>query len=328
MLNAYLNFHFDDRLEVRFGRYFTPLGYDQYAISNYWMPTPERSLFTTNVGLSRQIGLMAWGYLFDTRLDYAVGLFNGSRNSFDSLNNAKDVVGFLNARPFQDSESLGFLRFLNVGTSVAFGPQDQPPVPASFRVGAGSPDANIPGTATTPFLILNPNVIERGDRLLGSVHAAYYFKGLSLLGEWQYGYNGYATPDHRSPVSVPLSGFYVTGAYFLTGEHIERRTRVHPLRPLLPTRKGEIRGLGAWEAVARVSELRLGENVFSAGFADPNLWSNSAVTTELGLNWYWNEYFKMYIFWMHADFGQPVEYRVGGFQRAADMFWLRCQLYF
>ena len=67
LLNAYLNFHFDDRFQIRFGRYFTPMNYDQYAISNYWMPTPERSLFTTNVGLSRQIGLMAWGYLLDNR---------------------------------------------------------------------------------------------------------------------------------------------------------------------------------------------------------------------------------------------------------------------
>ena len=107
-----------------------------------------------------------------------------------------------------------------------------------------------------------------------------------------------------------------------------RRSRVKPLRPLFPTRKGGPRGLGAWEAVARVSELRLGESIFTGGFADPDLWSRSATTTEVGLNWYWNEYFKMYIFWLHADFGEPVHYRVGGFQRTADMFWLRCQLYF
>ena len=61
LLNAYINFHFDDRFQLRFGRFFTPLTYDQYAISNYWLPTPERSLFTTNVGLNRQIGLMALG---------------------------------------------------------------------------------------------------------------------------------------------------------------------------------------------------------------------------------------------------------------------------
>ena len=73
ILNAYINLHFDDRFELRIGRFFTPFTYDQYAISNYWLPTPERSLFTTNVGLNRQFGLMGWGYLFDKRLDYAAG---------------------------------------------------------------------------------------------------------------------------------------------------------------------------------------------------------------------------------------------------------------
>jgi phosphate-selective porin OprO/OprP len=97
-------------------------------------------------------------------------------------------------------------------------------------------------------------------------------------------------------------------------------------RPLIPTQKGQVRGLGAWEAVARVSELRVGEKVFTAGFADPNLWSNSAVTTELGMNWYWNEHLKIYIFWLHGGFGDPVVFRPGSFQKSADMFWLRCQL--
>ena len=87
-------------------------------------------------------------------------------------------------------------------------------------------------------------------------------------------------------------------------------------------------GPGAWEVVGRVSELRLGEKIFTSGFADPNLWSNQAITTELGLNWYWNEYVKIYMFWLHGDFGDPVQYRPGGLQKTADMFWLRFQLYF
>ena len=103
VLNAFLNFHFDDRFEFRIGRFFTPLFYEQYAVSNYWLPTPERSVFTTNLSLNRQFGAMAWGYLFDKRLDYAAGVFNGSRNSFEPLNNGVDFVGYLNARPFQES---------------------------------------------------------------------------------------------------------------------------------------------------------------------------------------------------------------------------------
>jgi phosphate-selective porin OprO and OprP len=328
ILNAFINLHFDDRFQLRFGRYFTPLNYDQYAISNYWMPTPERSLFTTNVGLNRQIGIMGWGYLFDKRLDYAAGVFNGSRNSFESLTNGVDFVGYINGRPFQQSETLPFAKFLNVGSSVAFGYQDQPAVPQSFRIGAASPNSDVPGMGTTPFLILNPGTIERGDRLVGSVHAAYFYKSLSLIGEWQYGYGNYASFAHPSSVQVPYSGFYVVGGYFLTGEQVERRSKVSPLRPLVPTRKGDPIGPGAWEVVARVSELSLGEKIFSAGFADPNLWSNQAITTEIGLNWYWNEYVKMYMFWLHGDFADPVQFRPGGFQKTADMFWLRFQLYF
>jgi phosphate-selective porin OprO and OprP len=328
ILNAFINLHFDDRFQIRFGRYFTPFTYDQYAISNYWLPTPERSLFTTNVGLGRQIGLMGWGYLFDKRLDYAAGIFNGSRNSFESLANSMDFVTFLNARPFQESESLEFAKALNLGTSFAFGHQDQAPVPVAFRIGAGGTNADVPGFGVTPFLILNPDVIERGNRLLGSVHAAYFYKSLSLIGEWQYGYGSYATVSNHSSVQVPFSGFYVVGGYFLTGEEVERRSRVTPLRPFIPTKKGDPIGPGAWELVSRVSELSLGEKIFTSGFANPNLWSNQAITTEVGLNWYWNEYIKMYMFWLHGNFADPVQFRPGGLQKTADMFWLRFQLYF
>ena len=328
VLNAYLNFHFDDRLEFRIGRFFTPFTFDQYAVSNYWLITPERSLFTTNLSPNRQIGSMAWGYLWDKRLEYAAGVFNGSRNSFESLDNSLDFVGFLNTRPFQESELLPFARFLNLGSSVAYGTQDQAPVPMTFRVGGGSPDANIPGIATVPFLILNPGVTERGNRLLGSVHGAYFYNSLSVIGEWQYGYGGYASPARPRSTRVPFAGYFVSAGYFLTGEHVERRTRLKPLYPLLPVNKEDERGMGALEAAGRVSRLRLGSEVFEGGLADPNLWSSSATTTELGLNWYWNEYIKWYMFWLHADFGSPVQFRPGDRQKTADMLWLRAQLYF
>lgn len=327
ILNAYLNFHFTDNLQLRIGRFFTPFNYDQYAVSNYWLLTPERSLFTTNLSLNRQIGAMAWGFLLDDKLDYAVGAFNGSRNSFESLNNGVDGVAYLNLRPFQESQRYPWARFLNVGTSISYGQQGQQPVPATFRIGAGSPDANIPSTATTPFLILNPGVTEDGERLLGTVHMAYFYNSLSFMSEWQYGHGGYALNSAPS-VNVPFSGYYVSGGYFLTGEHIQRRTRLKPLRPLLPTNKGQTRGLGAWEVATRVSQLKIGQEIFNAGLADPGAWSNSATTTEVGMNWYWNEYLKFYAFWLHGEFGDPVQFKPGEFHGSVDMCWLRCQLYF
>jgi phosphate-selective porin OprO/OprP len=328
VLNALLNFHFDDRLQFQLGRFFTPMLYDQYAISNYWMPTPERSLFTTNLSLNRQFGAKAWGYLFDQRLDYAAGAFNGGRNSFENPSGAMDFVGFLNARPFQLSDTFPRLKFLNLGGSVAVGHQNQAPSPVAFRLGAGSPDTNIPGQATVPFLVLDRGVLERGERLIGSAHAAYFYKGLSLLGEWQFGFGDYATPTQLTSTRVPFGGFYVSSGYFLTGEEIQRRSRLYPLRPLLPTSKTQKRGIGAWEVVGRFSELTLGDEVFTAGFADRAAWSNSASTTEVGLNWYWNEYIKWYAFWLHGKFGDPVLGADGQYHDDVNMLWLRCQLYF
>jgi phosphate-selective porin OprO and OprP len=121
LLNSYVDLHLDDRLHVRFGRYFTPPFYEQYAISNYWLQTPERSPFTTNLSLNRQFGLTAWGYLLDKQLDYAAGVFNGSRNSFERVGGGMDFVGYLNTRPFQESDFAPLARFLNLGASVAFG---------------------------------------------------------------------------------------------------------------------------------------------------------------------------------------------------------------
>lgn len=329
ILETFLNFHPTDAFQVRFGRYFTPLGYDQFAVRNLWLPTPERSLFTTNLAPNRQVGLMAWGYLFDKRLDYATGVFTGPRNSFEDVNNHKDFQAYLNARPFQQSQSLAFLKDLNIGSSVAYGIQDQGAVPLTFRVGGVAPtNASQADAPTAPFLQFNPDTLEQGPRLLGSVHAAYFLRGLSLISEWNYGYGTYASPSAGTRGQVPFGGYYVTGAYFLTGETIDRRAMVVPLRPLLPTRPGQRQGIGAWEAVGRVSELHFGQEVFDLGLADPQRWSSGATTTELGLNWYWNEHFKVYMFWLHGAFDDPVLYSRGDRRDAVDMFWMRFQLYY
>ena len=84
--------------------------------------------------------------------------------------------------------------------------------------------------------------------------------------------------------------------------------------------RGQIRsGPGAWELTYRYSYVNLNDNMVLGG-----IYSEHTV----GLNWYWNEYIKVYMFWLHGNFADPVQYRPGDLQRSADMFWLRFQLYF
>ena len=129
-----------------------------------------------------------------------------------------------------------------------------------------------------------------------------------------------------SPVHVPIRGWFVQGAYLLTGETIRDRTNVQPLRPF-DLREGRL-GPGAWEVTARYSQLDLDDRVFTAGLADPHLWTNHAKMVDVGLNWYLNQFVKVYFDWEHAFFGSPVLSTNGAFRRSSDLFWVRTQVLF
>lgn len=132
-------------------------------------------------------------------------------------------------------------------------------------------------------------------------------------------------PGHSQ---LPVTGYHVTAGYFLTGETVERRAAVQPLRPIDPTR--HLWGPGAVEVFARYSQLDLGDAVFRDQLADPRNWSANAYMTDVGFNWYLNQYVKLYVDWQHATFGRPILLNLnsGLFGRNNDLFWVRCQVYF
>jgi phosphate-selective porin OprO/OprP len=97
-----------------------------------------------------------------------------------------------------------------------------------------------PALATGPeFLEWNNNVRESGWRAFWDLHMAYFYRHLSLLGEWQSGFQDYAlasTPANR--IHVPVGGFYVQSGYFLTGETVTSRGPIRPIRDF-DIRKGK-----------------------------------------------------------------------------------------
>jgi phosphate-selective porin OprO/OprP len=323
VLDLFANIHYDDRLQLKIGRFFVPFTYELYAVPIQALITPERSLFFNNFGLNRDPGVMAWGTVARKRVDYAVGIFNGPRNAFLDTNDAKDVVAYLNARPF-GAAGIPALEYLNIGGSVDFGNQLNAPSPATLRTLVPAP-----GNATVgvPFLAWNPDVREAGDRALWSLHVAYYYRHLSFIGEWESGFQDYAhagTPTNR--IHLPIQSGYVEAGDFLTGETVASRGLVKPLRDfdLRPGRRGP----GAWEAVVRYNVLDLGDRVFTAGLADPNLWTDRLATVDVGFNWYWTQFVKLSLFWEHAEFSDPVLYRPGARQRTSDLFLVRFQIRF
>jgi phosphate-selective porin OprO/OprP len=327
ILDAWVNFRYDERFQLRVGRFMSPFNYEQYLIRNMWLITPERSLFTSNLGLNRMIGATLWGELADDRVNYALGLFNGPRNSFEDFNESKDVMAFLNLRPWGNRDGSA-LQNLDLGGSFVYGAQDNPLVPRSFRTASNASNAGTADLVAAPFFIFNPDVVERGQRAFWSGHLAYFRGPLSLVADYNGAILRYAASRSAAEsVVIPTHGYAVSLGYFLTGEQVKRREAVAPLRPF-DLRPGK-RGPGAVELVARFTALDFDRDILGNGLSDPTLWSNRAWSTNVGFNWYLNRYLKVYLDWQHSEFGDPVYYAPPDRKQIAnELFWFRLQLFY
>ena len=325
MLDVFINAHYDDRVQLKAGRFKTPFTYEFYTEPIQGLIQPERSLFFNNFALNRSIGGQIWGRLFNTTapLDYAVGIFNGARNSYLDTNDAKNILAYVNWRPFATFVDTPLENFV-FGGSVMAGNSNSTPVPSTLRTIVPTTGNSIVGV---PFLSFNQNVRETGPRAFWDLHAAWYYKQLSLIAEWQSGYNDYAlTTNLAAHDRIGVESYYVQAGYFITGETVSGRNVVKPLKDF-DIRKGRV-GPGAIELAGRFNSLNLTRNVFTSGLADGNLWTSNLYTTDIGFNWYLNQYVKLIFDWEHAVFGNNVQYNATAQQKTSDLFLFRFQLYF
>lgn len=350
ILDSWADFNFwpryKEQLQIRAGRMKTPYTYEYIKISESDLIAPERSLFVGNFAGNRQDGIMAHGQLFERTMEYFLGVFNGPRRSFNDYNNSKDIYTFLNFKPFLHA-GFDWLEQLNVGGSFNAGNEHNPLQPSILTTANDqSTSASVENVSPT-FLEFNSNAIENGMRMQWSGDLAYYYKSLTLVGGYQGGFQQYSVVS--TPVSsnklfqngstafvgfgssirttVPLEGWNVAVTYFVTGEEITRR--VYLLQPKRPFGfyNGQLNP-GAIELYARFSDLQVGSQIFSGGLADRHLWSNRANATDIGVNWYLNNYVRMYLDWQHAMFGSPVFLGINHFTQHENLYWLRTQIFF
>jgi phosphate-selective porin OprO/OprP len=325
VLDANVNFANSKQFQLRIGRALVPYSYAWYDHLEQYYVTPERGLFALNFGLARQAGIFVHGELFQDQLQYALGGTSGQLSGLADNNTTRDAVGYVNARPFLHSEYLPPLRNLNVGGSLAVGRQvfDSSPLPLRTSIQTSEND-EAAQAASSIFLEYNPGVVAKGERLQGALHTALYTGPFSIEAEWYAARFEAASSSGQPAVGIPIFGYDVTFAAFLTGEIVENRTSIVPLRPLPDG------GYGALEVFARYSLLQLGGEVFSAGLADPNDWTRSAAITDIGFNWYLTRLVRMTFDWQHSMYDSPVLLNEAKDLRSTrnDLFWTRCQLYF
>ncbi len=223
----------------------------------------------------------------------------------------------------QNLEEGALFRYLNIGFSFDTANQNGGLAPNALRTANQGPAGPENDFISPTFLKFNPNVNELGVRQAWAVDLAWFYRRFQFLGEYTAGFEHYGftdAPGRKVPVS--LSGYSLTSSYFFTGEEPTSRGPINPLRPC---GKG---GWGAVEGFGRFSNLILGQNVFAAGLADPGQWANAVNATDVGLNWYPNQFLRLTLDWQHSMFNRPVQPGAAPAVTNQDLYWLRFQLYY
>ena len=323
LIDGFLNIHYWDSVQFTAGKFKQPFSYEQLAQDRF-TPFMERSIIDQLVP-ARDAGVMVHGQnLFDGLLDYGLASSNGERDGDTDTNGAKDITGRVVVRPFAWQKDT-VLERIQIGASVNVGNQNEPINPQTLRTPAG-----------VPFFQFNRGVIADGRRSRWSPELVYFVGSFGFATQYfqmsQRMRPSVAGAGSAFDINVPFEGYYVQASYLLTGEKRTSYSQaIDPKRPFDPHKNAF--GPGAWELVARVSRLQLGEVVFAPGaarLADPNAVSNTATEMTVGFTWYLNKWVRSQFNYEHAWFGREVRLGPGpqGLFRDHDSFQARLQFIF
>jgi phosphate-selective porin OprO and OprP len=299
--DAYLNIHYWSDVQFEVGRFKQPISYEQ-LIQDRYVPTLERSLIDQLVP-ARDLGAMVHGEdVFAGRLDYAASISNGEINGNSTdLNNHKDVDGRIAIRPLNQPDNWEWVRYFGIGVSGGFGIEQEPMNPLTLR----TPD-------TVPYFVFNSTVRADGLRTRLCPELTYFYGPFGFLAEY-YEEHQDLRPSATGAGAhfledVPFRGYVFLTSAFLTGEtrttYSQQIFPVHNFDPCHPCSCP-----GAWELVARVSHLDVGDIVYSPGaaaLANPATTANVATEYTLGVNWYFNGFVRMQFNYEHDMYNRSV----------------------
>jgi len=292
--DAYLNYTYNPGLQLRIGKFKTPVGLEQVQ-SDAAGFFAERSM-VSDLLPSRDVGVQLHGELWpgspaDTAqlgwrgvVNYAAGVFNGLGDGRQSSNadfdDDKHLAGRLFLHPFLNT-GLKPLKGLGLGIGASTG---------ETHGAAGLPQDN--GYATegqqvffryyTSAAAGSPNVAADGRHWRVSPQGYWHWDRFGLQGEYAISSQHLRRTDTGQSLTARNTGWQISGAWMLTGETPTYKF-ITPKNPFDPHNNS----WGAFELVGRYSQLDVDDAVFPL-FADPKKSATQATAWGAGMNWYLN----------------------------------------
>jgi len=309
LVDAYIDANYDPAYKIRVGK-FTP-GLSLYRLQSSSDTKLNELGLSSNFLPSRDQGVQLSGDLFDKRLNYSIGLFNGandSANGSEDSNTDKEINARLFATPFANTS--GALQGLGFGVGMST-------TDASGKTGATSLAGYKTFGQETFFSYRKDTsssntVFADGERTRLVPQFSYYNGPFGLTGEYVFEEQDVtrvfgAAPNDQRTAGLDNSGWDITASYVLTGEKAAGGKSIKPAKPFDPA-KGN---WGAWEVVAGVGEMDLDKNIFldSSGtlagndnFAQATSAAKQAQNYAVGLNWYPNNILRVSLDYSDTNF--------------------------
>jgi len=283
---GWLEYRWGNPLRVRLGQIKPPYSLET-SYSARWTPLIERSLATTNLSVSEDIGLMIFGNLFKKKASYALSVYNGNGKNMRENNSNKEVAGRVTVSPFREKDD-SLWKNLTVGGSLAKGRVDGALSKISYKT-----------ASRVSFVTFPITVSQRGTLLKYAGELEWFFKQFKLMSEYLVLRRSHVI---EGSVDRPITSrsWFITVSCLLTGENaVSNKTIV----PHFPIDKGK--GSGAWELVVRYEELKTTTKAFDDGVISG---ARDVKSETLGLNWWPNRHVRGALNLVRTDFGEKLTF--------------------
>jgi len=248
--DAYLELKYFPEANLRVGKFKPPVGLERLQ-SDDDTNFVERGLPTLLVP-SRDIGYQVSASLFQNRVYYAAGVFNGVPDnglSDAAATDSRDVAGRLFLTPFQGAAK-NPLSGLGFGAGALGGSVDKVALPSYKTFGQNA------------FVTFASGVASAGHRTSLAPQGYYYLGPFGALAEYTVTEEGFQKAALRRDIA--FRAWEVQATYILTGER-KGFTSPTPKRAFDPKNGG----WGAWELAARAGDFSAEPGLYNYGFVDP-----------------------------------------------------------
>jgi phosphate-selective porin OprO/OprP len=292
VIDAYVDARFTPAFQVRAGKFKPYVGLERLQ-SGSDIKFIERS-YVSNVLPNRDTGVSVHGDLFDSKLNYAVGVFNGVVDGGDNttasdFNNDKDYAARVFATPFKDGDSaLAGLGFGLAGTYGNVNGSIKDTVNGSstelttgyktegqqtffkyidgsvLRSGIGEGVFTTNGSSGVTITAgPGPSWLVHADgrRYRIAPQANYYYGPFGLLAEYvRESQQVSIGQQNLKKTTLNNDAWEIAASYLLTGEDAS-------FKGVKPKRNFDLDagGWGAWEVVGRYSEQNIDDDTFTFG---------------------------------------------------------------